>query len=73
MIPWLKSFFTDETAFAGIIRALLLGAGTAQMSGEFDQFIALPDWVGIMLVMMAGMVRSSSLSAKTGKKKEVTP
>ena len=62
MIPWIKRFFTDETAFAGFVRAVLMALGAAQMSGELDPYIGeLPDMVGISLLAAAGFVRSSSV------------
>jgi len=34
MLPWLKKFFTDETAFVGLIRASCIGLGTAAATGN---------------------------------------
>lgn len=61
MLPWLKRFFLDETAFVGLVRAALMAVGLAEMNGSFEPYLGeLPDAVGIGLVAAAGFVRSSS-------------
>jgi len=57
MFGILKKFFTDETAFIGYLRFLLL-AGGAAVTGDF---VALPmsiEWLGPVLMGAAGFIRA---------------
>ena len=56
MITWLKKFFTDETAFVGLVRACLLGLGGVAITGDIS---ALPEWLGPVSLMAGGFIRSS--------------
>ena len=65
MIPWIKNFFTNETAFVGLIRASLLGAGTAVTSGMLDvASLGVPKWGGIALIALGGFVRAGDKNPK---------
>ena len=60
MLTWLKAFLWDETAFTGLMRSCCFGLGGAVATGMFDTMLPdLPDWVGIGLLMLGGMIRSS--------------
>lgn len=57
MITWLKTFLFDQTAFTGLVRALLQGAGAAQAAGLLE-IEGLPKWVGIAAVALGGFLRA---------------
>ena len=57
MVTWLKKFLFDETAFVGLIRALLQGVGAAQASGVLD-IQGLPKWVGVAALALGGFIRA---------------
>lgn len=56
MWPMIKRFFTDETAFAGIGRALVFGLGTAVATGSVP--FAVPAWVGFGLQILSLAIRA---------------
>lgn len=61
----LRLLWWDETAAAGLLRAALMGLGTAVATGMLDvQALGLGDgverWVGVALIAAGGWVRSSS-------------
>jgi hypothetical protein len=67
MIPWIKNFFTNETAFVGLIRASLLGTGAAVSSGMLDVMtLGVPKWSGVALIALGGFVRAGDKNAKAG-------
>ena len=70
MWPWIKRFFLDETAFAGMIRGVLMGLGGAQMSGMLDDIVSLPKWFGVLGLMGAGFIRSSQAKLQPWPKQE---
>lgn len=57
MWPWLKKFFTDETAFVGLARAACIGVGTAVATGQMP---VPEDWKlgGIALAAFGGFIRA---------------
>ena len=59
MFTWLKNLFLDEKAFVGLLRACLMGAGGAVVSGQLT-LEGMPTWLGIVLLMAGGFVRSST-------------
>lgn len=63
MWPLLRKFFTDETAFTGYIRALLLGLGGLVVAYP-DALPMLPKWAGIVALMGGGMIRAGDKNPK---------
>ena len=57
MLGTIKRFFTDETAFKGYMRAMLLGLGSG-IAIYPDYFERVPKSVALLLIMAAGMVRA---------------
>lgn len=65
MLPWLKRFFTDETAFIGLIRAACLGLGTAVATGQIDlTALHVPQSAGIALAALGGFIRAGEKNPK---------
>ena len=63
MLPWLKKFFTDETAFVGLIRASCIGLGTAAATGN----LPVPEsWEigGVILAGLGGFIRAGDKNPK---------
>jgi hypothetical protein len=56
MWTWVKHFFTDETAFIGIIRGLLLALGGLQVANQLPD--GVPSWVGAIALLGGGMIRA---------------
>lgn len=54
MIQFLKRFFTDETAFVGLIRAALLGLGGMAATGNLP---IPPEWAAVIMAA-GGFVRA---------------
>jgi hypothetical protein len=68
MIPWMKNFFTNETAFVGLIRASLLGIGAAVSGGMLDvASLGVPKWTGVAMIALGGFVRAGDKNAKEAK------
>jgi len=61
MFAWLKKFFTDETAFTGAMRAMLLAGGAAVSSGSIPD---VPPLLGALLMGAGGMLRAGEKNAK---------
>lgn len=60
MFEWARRFFTDETAFVGIVRAAVLGAGGFATTGALPG----PDWLGPVLLAAGGMIRAGDKNPK---------
>ena len=59
MFPWLRRFFTDETRFVGVARGAILCLGALIATDQ----IPIPeqwDWIGALMMGIAGAIRSSS-------------
>lgn len=56
MLNWLKRFFTDETAFVGVTRAAIMGAGAVVATGNVD--LGLPESVGVGVMALSSMIRA---------------
>jgi len=61
MWPYIKAIFTDEGKFLGFFRAALMVGGLALDQGDAPAW--LPEWVGMVLVGSAMLMRSSSSKA----------
>ena len=59
MIPWIKSFFMDKAFFTSVTRALLVGIGTAAISGKLPALSPEYEWAGTILIGIGMMLRSS--------------
>ena len=57
MWPFIRKFFTDETAFVGAIRAALLGLGGVVIA-QPELLPALPQWLGPVALAAAGFIRA---------------
>jgi len=55
MIQWAKRFFTDETAFVGAVRAILMGVGGMAATGQLE---FLPAWAGAVAMAAGGFIRA---------------
>lgn len=59
MIPWLKGFLFNETAFVGLVRAVVLGLGGAVSGGMIDVGeLGIPKWSGVALLALGGFIRA---------------
>lgn len=65
MIPWVKDFFTNATAFVGLVRGLLLGAGGGLMAYP-EMAPMLPKWAGIACMAAAGFIRAGEKNLPKG-------
>jgi hypothetical protein len=63
MWPLIVRFFTDETAFVGYIRALLLCVGGIIVAYP-EALPVFPKWVGVLAMSGAGMIRAGEMNAK---------
>jgi hypothetical protein len=57
MFPLLKKLFTDETAFVGYARFVLIGVGIAAATGS----LPLPtrfEWIGAVIAGAGGFIRA---------------
>ena len=65
MIPWIKDFFTNETAFVGLIRGVTLAAGGMIVSYP-DALPMVPKWAGIACMAAAGFIRAGEKNPAKG-------
>lgn len=63
MWPLVKKFFTDETAFIGVIRAALLGLGGLAIA-QPEMLPMLPEWMGPVALAAGGFVRAGERNPK---------
>ena len=63
MWPFVKKFFSDETAFVGLIRAGLLGLGGLVIA-QPEAVPMLPEWLGPIALMCGGFIRAGERNKK---------
>ena len=68
MIPWLKQFLFDQTAFTGLVRALFTVLGLLTATGKLPAEVAglVPDWVGLVLVGLGSFIRAGEKNRPAG-------
>lgn len=65
MIEWFRRLLFDETAFIGLVRAVLMTGG-AIVATDPEAFGALlPGWAGAVLMGSAAFIRSSSAGPRS--------
>ena len=67
MWEWAKKFLTDETAFIGAVRAVLLGLGGMVIASP-ESVPMLPEWVGPIALMAGGFIRAGDKNPGNGQK-----
>jgi len=69
MWPWVKRFFTDETAFVGAVRGTILAFGGLALipAAEMPAWAPdLPSWLGVVAMAGAGMIRAGDKNKNGG-------
>lgn len=61
MLAWIKNFLTDETAFIGAVRAVIMGLGAWVAVGDSPTW--LPSEVGAGLMALSSMIRAGDKNA----------
>lgn len=61
MIPWLRGFLFNETAFVGLVRGAIQALGVTQAAGLLND--GFPPWVGIAAVFLGGFIRAGERNA----------
>lgn len=65
MWPMIVRFFSDETAFVGYSRAILL-AFAGVVTFYPDAVVGMPKWLGVLAMAAAGMIRAGEPNPRPG-------
>ena len=66
MWPLFKKFFSDETAFVGLVRAGLLGLGGLVIA-QPETLPMFPEWMGPIALMAGGFIRAGEKNPPKGE------